>query len=276
MNLNDTRRVVRVVLADDEPLGRERLERFLGAGLVPNWKFDLLAACGDGAETVDAILRHRPDLALLDVRMPDLDGFGILQAVSQEAGSLPHVVFVTAHDEHAVKAFETHALDFLLKPVSRDRFAKSLARICGLLEEKQQREAQSHLQSWMKEETPQLDAPSPETTWLERIEVRNAHQWDYVPVSDILWLEADGNYIELHVPGRTHLIRDTLQNLEHQLDPARFLRIGRSIMVHLPSVRSIRSLGRGSAVAILSDGAKLHIQRNLQELQRRLQFVRQA
>ncbi len=286
---------MRIVIADDEALGRERLRIFIealnaDAALAPpasaaevaqGGQLQILAECEGGRAAVQAVREQQPDLLFLDIQMPDLDGFGVLDELSrQPPPRMPHVVFVTAHDEHAVRAFEMHALDFVLKPVSRERFAATVQRAREALAARRTgglpQALQAQLAAWLAQERPPVpgSAPAAGQRWRERIEVKNLQRWDYVPVADILWMRAGGNYIELMAGSKTHLIRETMHDMEAQLDPALFLRIGRSVMVNLAAVRAIRPAAKGAPVVELSDGTALPVQRNFDELQQRLQFVR--
>lgn len=286
---------MRIVIADDEALGRERLRIFIealnadaagapapgtGEG-TQDGPLQILAECDGGRATVEAVRERRPDLLFLDIQMPDLDGFGVLDELSRQVPlHMPYVVFVTAHNEHAVRAFEMHALDFVLKPVSRERFAATAQRARSTLAARRKEglpgELQAQLAAWLAQERPPSagTVPASGQCWRERIEVKNPQRWDYVPVTEILWMRAGGNYIELMAGGKTHLIRETMHDMEAQLDPALFLRIGRSVMVNLAAVRAIRPAAKGAPIAELSDGTALPVQRNFDELQLRLQFVR--
>ena len=269
--------MLRVVIADDEALGRERLRIFIEALNANGGQLQVLAECAGGRAAVAAVQSHSPDLLFLDIQMPDLDGFGVVDELARAApGQLPQVVFVTAHDEHAVRAFDLHALDFVLKPVSRERFAATVQRARDAIAQRREGDLHAKLLAWIAQERPPA-AAAPAAAgrrWLERIEVKNTQRWDYVPVGEILWMRADGNYIELFAAGKSHLVRETMQEMETQLDPAVFLRIGRSTMVNLAAVRAIRPASRGAPVAELADGTTLPVQRNFEELQQRLQFVR--
>ena len=286
---------MRIVIADDEALGRERLRIFIDAlnadtagasaasagGATQDGALQILAECDGGRATVEAVRERQPDLLFLDIQMPDLDGFGVIDALSRQVPlRMPHVVFVTAHNEHAVRAFEMHALDFVLKPVSRERFAATVQRARAALaacrKEGLSGALQAQLAAWLAQERPPAagTVPAAGQRWRERIEVKNPQRWDYVPVTEILWMRAGGNYIELVASGKTHLIRETMHDMEAQLDPALFLRIGRSVMVNLAAVRAIRPAAKGAPVVELSDGTALPVQRNFDELQQRLQFVR--
>ncbi len=250
---------LRVLIVDDEPLGRERVRGFVG-------KADALTLCGecaDGREAVAAIRAEKPDLVFLDIRMPDLDGFGVLGELQREGLPLPVIVFVTAYDAHALKAFEVNAIDYLLKPVQRARFDQAVERARALLDKGDSSALAANLARLLADQRPKF---------LRSIEAKSPGRIDYVPVDEILWIGADGNYAELHTGGpKSFLARTTITELEAQLDPARFLRIGRSVIVNLRAARTLRTVGRAHKVE-LTNGEKLAVTRNLDELQRRLQF----
>jgi two-component system LytT family response regulator len=266
---------MRVAIADDEALGRERVRIFLEALAREGEAVDIIAECEGGGAAVDAVVLHRPDLLFLDIQMPDLDGFGVVDALARR-DCLPQVIFVTAHDEHAVRAFELHALDFLLKPVSRERFGAAVARARAALAARHVGDLRQKLMAWIASERPPApgSAPTGAARWRERIEVKSPQRWDYVPVSEILWMRAGGNYIELFMRGKSHLVRETMQEMESSLDPAMFLRVGRSTIVNLSAVSAIRPQSKGAPLAELVDGATVPLQRNVDELQNRLQFAR--
>ena len=272
-----------VVIADDEALGRERVRIFIEVLNQAGAAITIRAECAGGREAVAAVRTHVPDILFLDIQMPDLDGFGVVDELTRPlpggaslSRALPQVIFVTAHDEHAVRAFDAHALDFLLKPVSRERFAAAIQRARDAVAARAEGDLRARLLAWMAQERPPAMAATPPAgqRWLERIEVKNPQRWDYVPVGEILWMRADGNYIELVTDAKTHLVRETMQEMEVQLDPAGFLRIGRSVMVNLTAVRALRPGAKGAPVAEMSNGTTLPVQRNFDELQERLRFAR--
>jgi two-component system LytT family response regulator len=250
---------LRVLIVDDEPLGRERVRGFVAKeeGLV------LCGECANGREAVATIRAERPDLVFLDIRMPDLDGFGVLAELRSKGLPLPVIVFVTAYDEHALKAFEVNAIDYLLKPVQRARFEESVARARALLDRGDASALAENLARLLAERAPRF---------LRSIEAKSPGRIDYVPVDEILWIEADGNYADIHTASpKSHLARTTITELEQQLDPAHFLRIGRSVIVNLRAARTLRTSGRSHSIE-LAGGQKIAVTRNLDQLQSRLQF----
>jgi two-component system LytT family response regulator len=212
---------------------------------------EIIGQCGDGISAVEAIAALRPDVVLLDVQMPELDGFQVLQAL--DSGVEPDVVFVTAHDRYALRAFEAHALDYLLKPVTEDRLAAALDRV------------RTHRRGRVGRD-PRLDALlerlSADRRHLTRLPVRTADRWTIVDVSTIDWISAADNYVTLHVGGRELLVRGTMSWLERELDPCAFARIHRSTMVRFDRIREIVPESHGDMTIVLQDGTPLPMSRN--------------
>lgn len=235
---------LRVVYADDEPLARQRLQDLLSA--EPD--ADVVAGCEDGEAAARIILREEPDIVLLDVQMPGLNGFEVVEALAGEVR--PVVIFVTAYDEFALRAFEAHAIDYLLKPVVPERFHEAMERA---------RAQVLHLRRGGA--APQLDdllnAVADASGYPERIVVRVGQKLVFVRVQTIDWIGADGNYAVIHVGKETHLLRETMNRLERRLDPRRFMRIHRSTIVNLDRVREIQSLSSRSFLLTLEDGTRL-------------------
>jgi two-component system, LytTR family, response regulator len=235
---------IRALIVDDEPPARRRLRALLCA--EPD--VEVAGECGDGREAVERIRALRPDLVFLDVQMPEAGGFDVVAAVGP--GRMPAVVFVTAYDEFALRAFEVHALDYLLKPFDTERFRAALHHAREHLRRKRTGELEGRLVSL-------LEGLRPPPAYLERIPVRSGARIHLVPVDDVDYLEADDNYVRLHAGARTHLLRETLGALEARLDPARFLRVHRSLVVNLSRVAELESLGGGEYVLALTTGARL-------------------
>ena len=232
---------LRVVLVDDEPPAREKLRRLLGEHAAVT----VVGEAGDGLEAVRLIESERPDVVFLDIQMPELDGFGVLEALDREIET--RVIFVTAHDEHALKAFDVHALDYLLKPVDPDRFSEALERA---MDAKGVR---------ADPRTVLTELPSSRRK-LDRFLVRLRSGMSLVPAEDVDWIGAAGNYVELHVQGSVHLIRGTLQELEERL-PERFIRVHRSAIVNLDRVKKLQPWSHGDWLLQLSDGTELRLSR---------------
>jgi two-component system LytT family response regulator len=242
------------MIVDDEALPRRTIRRLLKGDA----DIEVVGECADGREAVAAIERLRPDLVFLDVQMPELDGFEVLRSLRSH---VPAVVFVTAFDEYAVRAFDVHAIDYLLKPVERDRFRDTLQHVrrqLGQLDEVRER-----LLAMV------AGGPGP-GRWLQRLAVRDAHKFSVVPVDEIDWIEAAGNYACVHAARRTHLCRTTIKALAERLDPERFSRVHRGTIVNLERVREVHPGLHGEAVLVLADGTRLAATRTFNQSVQRL------
>jgi two-component system LytT family response regulator len=235
---------IRAVIVDDEPLARERVRLML----AEHPDVEVVAECENGLQAVEAIEELRPDLAFLDVHMPGLDGFGVLDAVG--AGTVPAVVFVTAYDRHAVRAFDAHALDYLLKPFDAGRLAVALDRARTAVGAQSERDLERRLEKLLEEMSTRPRFPS-------RLTVRTGTRISFVAVEEIDWIEAEANYARLHSGGRTHLVRETMSGLEERLDPAHFVRIHRSTIVRVDRIREVEANAQGEYVVILNDDTRL-------------------
>lgn len=241
----------RTLLVDDEPLGRDRLRTLLSG----ETDIEIIGECADGPEALSAIRQHRPDLVFLDIQMPGMDGFDVLAALGPK--KLPAIVFVTAYDEHALRAFDARALDYLLKPASRQRLRQALDRVRA-------QAGKSPDETAVRE----LLAARP-----RRIGIRSGERVFYVGVEQIDWVEAASNYVVLHVGGQTHIQRETLSGMEQQLPPEQFQRVSRSAIVNLRQVREIQAVAPGEHVAILHSGQRIPITRSVREVEERLRFA---
>ena len=232
---------MRVLIVDDEPLARRgvafRLKKFKDVEIV--------GECEDGSSAVEKILSLAPDLVFLDVQMPKMDGFEVLRTIPKEG--LPSVIFLTAYEEYALRAFEVHALDYLLKPVDDDRFREALERA------KKVGDGQAKLQ--MAERLLQMLHKSP-NPYVSRFPVRLGSRIQIVRVDEIEWIAAAGDYAELHGGGRSHLIRETMNALEEKLNPAQFFRIHRSRIVRAKCIRELRAIDNREYLVTLSDGSE--------------------
>lgn len=240
---------VRTLIADDEELGRVRLRQLLAA--QPN--IELVAECGDGREAVAAILEKRPDLIFLDIQMPELDGFAVLEAINIDP--MPVIIFVTAHDKFALKAFDVHAVDYLLKPFDRERFESALRRA---LEQVKHRESSDQAEA----QTAALaEALAPPSKPLERIAVKSDGRILLVKTADISWIEAAHNYVELHEDKKTHLVRGTITSIEARLPTEKFVRISRSTIVNVDFIKELQPQFYGEYTVTLHDGTRLTLSR---------------
>jgi two-component system LytT family response regulator len=245
--------VIRVALVDDEPVAREGLRLWLE--VEPD--VAIVGEAGTPAEAIALVRRERPDLVFLDVQMPEGDGFDVLEGIG--AVHLPEVVFVTAHERHALRAFEVAALDFLLKPVREARFRVALARARDELARGPERAGPARISALLDHVR---GAPGPDGgRRIERFAVRTRDRFVIVPAADVHWIGAAGNYAELHVEGATHLVRSTMAELEAGLDPARFVRIHRGTLVRVDRVREVVSASHGDYDVVLLDGTTLKLSR---------------
>jgi two-component system LytT family response regulator len=235
--------MVRVVVVEDEPAARARIAAI--AGSFPD--LTLVAECADGASAVEAVLEHRPDLVLLDIQLPELDGFEVIAALAGE--HLPSVVFITAHDEFAVRAFDAEAVDYVLKPFTTARLRRALERAIARL-----RTPGGALQG---ETLRAVAAGAAGATPLTRFVVRIGRELRFVPVAAVDWIEVADNYLRLHAGGRAHLVRSTLTEVMARLDPATYRRIHRGTVVNVGRITAIEHTGPGVYRLTMADGARL-------------------
>lgn len=243
---------IRTLIVDDEPLGRERIRSLLAGDA----EIEIAGECSDGKQAVEAVEKQRPDLIFLDVQMPEMDGFEVVQAIYGER--MPAIVFVTAYDKYAVQAFEVHALDYLLKSFDRERFAAALKRA----KETVQRSREGALNERLAGLLEDLEAKKDRLT---RLVIKSAGRIVFLRVDEIDWIEAADNYVRVHAGKEAHLIRETLQSLEKRLDPAKFLRIHRSSVVNLERIRELQPIFHGDYLVKLMDGTELTLSRNYRE-----------
>lgn len=232
---------IRAITVDDEELARQVIREFLAS----HPEIKLVAECANGFEAVKAATELKPDLIFLDVQMPKLDGFEVLELIGSDA----IVVFVTAYDSYAIRAFEVHAVDYLLKPFSADRFDAALAR------------AKDRLGGKMPPASELAAAARPPAQYLDRIPVRDGTRVFIIPVAKLDYAEAQDDYVALCAEGKKHLKQQTIASLESALDPSRFLRIHRSYIVNLERVVRVEPYGKDTHVAVLAGGAQLPVSR---------------
>jgi two-component system LytT family response regulator len=243
---------IRAIIVDDELLGRERI-----AGLLQKHpEIEVIAECENGTDAVIKITEETPDLVFLDVQMPELDGFGVLASLELEV--MPAVIFVTAHDKFALKAFEVHALDYLLKPFDRERFDSALQRALNEIGRRQSGQLTKQL-------TNLIADLKPERKGLERLTIKADGRIFFIKVEDVDWIEAADNYVTLHVGPDKHMMRETMASLENKLPEEKFVRISRSAIVNMEVIKEMQPLFHGDYAIILKDGTKLTLSRNQRE-----------
>jgi two-component system, LytTR family, response regulator len=231
---------MRVILVDDEPPGRLALRQQLAA--LPD--VEIVAECGDGASAVEAILRHAPDVLFLDIQLGGVSGLDVLERVGTDA--VPAIVFVTAYDRYAVRAFEAHAVDYLLKPIDPDRFQEAWQRAAARVQQERD-EPDGGVIALVGGDPPQP---------LTRFVVRGGGRLVFVPVGSVDWIEAAGNYVRLHQGGQQHLLRQTLTGVARRLGD-RFVRIRRTALVNALAITALEPYGKGSYIVYLRDGTRL-------------------
>jgi two-component system, LytTR family, response regulator len=244
---------LRVLIVDDEPMARRRLRRLLSS----ESDVRVVGEAADGATALAAIARAKPDITFLDVQMPELDGFEVLQSI--DARELPAIIFVTAYDRYALRAFEVHAIDYLLKPFTRDRFRLALTRA----RERLTRRRGERVAALLEHLTASRHYPT-------RVAVRTGNRFVVVEFANVDWVEAADNYVSLHVADREYLLRETLASLERQLDPDRFARVHRSALVQIDRIVELHPATHGDVDLVLRGGVRLTLTRTFRERVERL------
>lgn len=245
-------RRIRALVVDDEPLAREMIREMLGA----DSDVEIVAECSNGREAVDAIKSLRPDLVFLDIQMPELGGFEVLAAFEREA--TPYIIFVTAYDQYAVRAFEVHAFDYLLKPFDRERFDVAWHRVKEQIKVDQSGERESHILALLEE---LKSGPR----HLERLVIKNGGRVFFLNVQDIYCIESEGNYVRVYDNQKGYLLRETISNLEEQLDPKQFRRIHRSAIVKIDRIKEMQPWFHGEYRIIMENGKELTLSRNYRQ-----------
>jgi two-component system LytT family response regulator len=247
--------MIRTLVVDDEAPARRRIRRLLAAepGVT------VIGECGDGESALALIARERPDLVFLDIQMPERDGFEVVKALPP--ADLPAILFVTAHDQYALRAFDVHAVDYLLKPFTTDRFRTALARARERIARRAEDPGLASLAVTLRTQP----------AWLTRVAVRTGGRTVFIDLSTVEWMDAADNYVRLHVKQREYLVRETLASLEAQIDPGRFVRVHRSAIVQIDRVAEIRAQSHGDAELRLEEGTRVPVSRTWRErLQRAL------
>lgn len=248
---------IRTCIVDDEPLARERLRSLLAT--EPD--IQVIGECENGTSAVSFIQQSSPDLVFLDVQMPGTDGFKVLQEL--DASVPPAVVFVTAYDQYALQAFDVHALDYLLKPFSGSRFRRAMQRVrAELHKEAPGADMNERLMTFIQN----LKQPKRP----ERLVLKTSGRVSFVRVDEIDWIEAEGNYVRLHIGAASHLLRETMKGIEAKLDPDRFIRIHRSTIVNTDRIKELQPLFHGEYAVILRDGTRLTASRGPENKLRKL------
>jgi len=256
---------MRVMIVDDEQIARDRLRRLLGL----EKGVQIVAECGTGAEAIAVATAQSPDLLFLDVRMPEVDGFAVVDALP--ADCTPLVVFVTAFDEHATRAFDVEAVDYVLKPIDPERLHAAVERARTHLSRAAMAERHERLRQLFVDTESSFPAKDhsasarPSEPTLERILIKDGGRMFFVNVSDVDWFEAYGNYVRVHVGAETHIIRDAIGAVERSLPANRFARIHRSAIVNLDRIKEMQQWSSGDYIVVLTTGTRLRLSRSYRD-----------
>ena len=242
---------IKVLIVDDEPLARDRIREML----KEHPEVEVIAEARNGQEAIEAVANQNPDLVFLDVQMPDLDGFSVLQNLEVE--KIPLIIFVTAYDQHALRAFDVHAVDYLTKPFDRKRFAEAIDH------------ARVYMKGAKEPDTARILSMLQEIRagerYLERFAIKNGETVFFVRAEDVDAIEAQGNYVRLSLAGSSHLLRDTLNNIESQINPRMFVRIHRRTIVNIDRVKEVQTWARGEYRVVLMTGAHYTLSRGYRQ-----------
>jgi two-component system LytT family response regulator len=247
---------ITALIVDDEPLARSRIRELL----EQDPEIEVVGECRDGDEAVLSIFKDKPELVFLDVQMPERDGFEVVSTVGIE--NMPVVVFVTAYDNFALQAFEVSALDYLLKPFDDSRFYKTLDRAKMQIQLENRGESTEQYKDLV---SALVEKVTPSKEYLQKVLVKSGERLTFLETSKIEWISSEGNYVCFHVDKASYLMRETISNLEQQLDPAYFLRINRSIIINIDRVKELHQLFHGDYKVILSDNSEFTLSRRFRD-----------
>jgi two-component system LytT family response regulator len=241
---------IRALIVDDEPLARKFIRRML----EKHPSVEVVGECGNGREAVERIRAEKPDLVFLDVQMPEMDGFTTLDTLG--ATALPQIVFVTAYEQYAIRAFEIHALEYLLKPFDQTRFDKAMSRVNEKFADRDLARTEQ------KQITALLESVARKSPYLERLVVKTGGRIIFLKTGEVDWVQADDKYAHLHMGHKSYLVRQTLGALEAQLDPEKFVRIHRSAIVNIERIKELQPMFTGDHTVVLENGTKLTLSRS--------------
>lgn len=253
------RKKIRALIVDDEPLARRTIRDLLTA----DPQVEIIGECGSGIEAVKFICKEPPDLIFMDIQMPGMNGFEALSRIEHER--LPAIIFVTAFDQYALKAFEVHALDYLLKPFTDQRFEEALRQAKTNIELREINKLSQSLLALLAEQAGREALTPKRKSFLARFMIRSGGRVFFIKASDVDWIAADDYYIKLHVNDKSHLLRISMNELEEKLDPKRFLRIHRSTIINSDRVKELRQSPGGEYLVVLKNGTELKLSRSRRE-----------
>src|SRR4029453_8088758 len=243
---------IRALIADDEALARKFIRRML----KDDHDVEIVGECSDGKETVAMIKKQNPDVVFLDVQMPEMDGFAVLESIGIER--LPEIIFATAYEQYAIRAFELHALDYLLKPFDQARFKDAIKHAKERFRSERQNEGRMQI-------TALLESVKHKPQYLDRLMIKAGGRISFLATDEIKWIEADDKYVRLHAGKISPMVRQTLTAMETQLDPKKFRRIHRSAIVNVKRIKELQPLFNGEHSILLEDGTKLTLSRNYKD-----------
>ena len=243
---------IRAVIADDEALARQFIRRMLN----DDHDVEIVGECSDGKETVAMIKKQKPDVVFLDVQMPEMDGFAVLESIGIER--LPEIIFATAYEQYAIRAFELHALDYLLKPFDQARFKDAIKHAKDRFRSERQNESRMQI-------TALLESIKNKPQYLDRFMIKTGGRISFLSTDEINWIEADDKYVHLHTGKISSMVRQTLSAMETQLDPKKFRRIHRSAIINIKRIKELQPLFNGEHSVLLEDGTKLTLSRNYKD-----------
>jgi two-component system LytT family response regulator len=256
--MNSTGKKLKALIVDDEPLARRSIRLLL----KEDPEIELVGECGSGAEALKIIQKQALDLLFLDIQMPEMSGFDVLERI--DAAKIPAIIFVTAFDQYAIRAFEVHALDYLLKPFDDARFEKALRQAKTQIEQREINQLSKRLVRLL-EDRDALPGKARPHGFLSRMMIKTASRVFFLKVDEIDWIEAADYYVKLHVGRKSHLLRETMSDMEAKLDPEQFIRIHRSAIVNLDRVKEMHTHFNGEYLVILQDGTELKLSRSRRE-----------
>lgn len=257
--MSGTKKQIRTIIVDDEPLARRNIRLLL----KDDPEIEICGEANSGRDALSLIRKHSPDLVFLDIQMPELDGFGVLESIDAE--QLPVIVFVTAFDQYALKAFEFHALDYLLKPFDDARFGKALAQAKLQVEQRELKDLSQRLVALLESREQRPVAEPSRNKYVSRLLIKSAGRVSFLKTDEIDYVQAEDYYVNLHVGRKGHLLRETMNEMEEKLDPAKFLRIHRSSIVNIERIRELQQHFNGEYIVLLHDGTELKLSRSRRE-----------
>lgn len=242
-----------VLVVDDEKHARTRILKYLGK----DPEITVIGECTNGKEAIESIRKRKPDIIFLDIQMPEIDGLGVVETIGVD--NMPAVIFVTAYDQYAVNAFKVNALDYVLKPIGQERLNEALNKAKANLGGDNMGDLNNRLMGLIKQMNQE------QSDYLDRITIKSSDHIYFIKVGDIDWIEADDNYVRIHTNDKTHLLRETMKNLENTLNPSAFLRIHRSAIVNMDRIKEIQQWFNNEYVVILKNGKELTMSRGYRD-----------